>query len=236
MSENQNNKYEISAVADAITLIIHILNSHDNLSLGQLTTHLRFNKNKTFRLLATLEQYGLVEKDDKSKYTFGVASLEIARKIISKRSTLDYVRPYLKEVSDLVNESTYFAYIGPKNMLLVDFIDCSHHIKVASLVGRSVMIPGLTTFSAQINNFEGTINILVDKGGVDPEVTAVIASIGIDSGARCGAIVVVAPNNRMQMVRIQTEIIPVLKKILKSHYKPKSDVPIPILSRQRSTK
>lgn len=221
MTENRENRYEVNNVVEVIDLLKNILDTTEDLSLSQLSKMMNFTKNKTFRLLATLEHHGIVEKKLENKYSVGFALFESARKIMSKRTMPNRIRQYLKEVADLVNESTYYAHMGTENMLLVDFADCSRSTKVASLVGRSIKLPSIYTHDVQTNQFDVIGDIIVDYGTFDSEVTAVIAPINLFMSTKRVALVVVAPNYRMQIDRIKTEIVPALRTVIKrnSHVK-----------------
>ena len=214
MTVDQKKSYEVTNVLDAITVFKHLLETNEALGLAELGEFISFSKNKAFRLLATLEHCGFVEKDPQSKYSIGFAAYDTARKIMSKVSNMDYVRPYLKEVTNLVNESTYYAYLGADDMLLVDFADCCHPIKVASLVGRSIKLPSVSTYFVQPNRLDAIGDIIVDAGGFDPEVTVVIAPLNYNINASRGALVVVAPIYRMHMERIKAKIVPALRAVL----------------------
>lgn len=213
MAVDQNTRYELNNVVEAFTICKQLLDATDALSLSQLCRLMSCTKNKIFRLLVTLEHHGFVEKNQQNKYSIGFAAFESARKILSKMTTLENIRPYLREIAELTNESAYLAFMGNEEMLFVDFADCSHPIKVASLVGRSMALPRPAALAACAMG-----DIMVDAGGLDSEVTVVIAPIDcIDSTSRRGALVVVAPSSRMELMRIKTEIIPALRTVLMRH-------------------
>lgn len=213
----QVNRYEMNSFVEAFEIINKLLASNTNLGLTQLSDSIQCSKNKTFRLLANLEHYGIVEKDPQCKYTIGFAAFEVARKILSKKTSLDCIRTYLKDVTDRVNESTYFARLGDMDMLLVDFVECSRPVRVESLVGRSVRFPSPLGNSVQPNSLDVIGDILVTNDGFGPGVTAVIAQIDCRVGLGHGALVVVAPTCRTPMERIKTEIVPALRTVMQLH-------------------
>lgn len=226
MSEHLENKYELDNVSQAIMLFQHILESAEALSLTQLSKVMSLTKNKTFRLLATFEQHKLVKKDPQNNYFIGYASLESARKVMTKMSAQDTVRPCLKEVADLLNETTYYAQMDSNKVVLVDFVDNSRPVKVASLVGRSIEVPNVLMRHAQSPNVDDRGDTLVDVGGFDPEVTAVIAPIDVQINGKRGALVVVAPSICMSIERIKSEIIPALRTVMQRHSLSRSKVQI----------
>lgn len=217
MAIDQVNRYELNSFVEAFTIINKLLDSKTNLGLTQLSNGIRCSKNKTFRLLTNLEYFGFVEKDPQCRYTIGVAAHEMARKITSKNTSVDCIRPYLKDVTDLINESTYYANIVEKELLLVGFADCSRLVRVASLVGKSVKFPSVSADSAQSKSLDVIGDIMLTTEGFGPDVTAVIAPIDCRVGTGQGAFVVVAPTCRMQIERIKTEIVPALRAVMQLH-------------------
>lgn len=217
MTENQVCKYEVDNVTEAIILFQHILESAGDLSLTQLSKGMSLSKNKTFRLLATLELHGLVKKDPQNKYSIGYASLESARKVMTKMSALDNIQPCLREVADLLNEATYYAQIDRNSLLLVDFVDNRRPVKVASLVGSSIVLPNVSMRHVQLLKIDDRGDIMVDVSGFDPEVTAVIAPIDVQINGKKGALVVVTPSSCMSIERIKSEIIPALRTVIQRH-------------------
>jgi DNA-binding IclR family transcriptional regulator len=234
MTENQVGvgKYEVNNVTEAIILFQHILNGTGTPSLTQLSQTMSLSKNKTFRLLATLELHGLVKKDLQSTYSIGYASLESARKVMTKMSTHDIVQPCLREVANLLNETTYYALMDSNRMLLVDFVDNSRPVKVASLVGRSIVVPNVSIRHVQLLDIDDRGDILVDVGGFDPEVTAVIAPTDVQINGKRGALVVVAPNIGMSIERIKSEIIPALRTVIQRHLGSRSKEQIQVPKRR----
>lgn len=84
--------YTLNNVVEALSVFSIILDANVNLGLTQLSDYTLFTKNKTFRLLTTLMQCGLVEKDQQGNYSIAITSIGIARKILAKTTVLDNVR------------------------------------------------------------------------------------------------------------------------------------------------
>jgi DNA-binding IclR family transcriptional regulator len=226
----QLKKYELGTVIEAFTLIEYLLDTKVNLGLTQLSTRICLSKNKTFRLLTTLENCGFVERDQYSKYSIGVAAFEAARKIMSKMAIHDRIRPYLEEVTALVNESTYYAHLGAKDVLLVESVDCNRPIMVASLVGRSISFPEGAAYSLPQKRTDVIGGIILIADGFEPGVTAVIAPINFPANIKQGALVVVAPTSRMPAARIRDEIVPALRTVIQRHVRamPQASFPVSV--------
>lgn len=209
-----NQKYVLNIVIEAISIFTKLLDEKEGLGLTQLCNCMSLTKNKTFRLLATLEQCGFVDKDQKNNYSIGIATIGIARRMLAKSSTLDSVRPWIEELVKLFNEAVYFAYYKDGKALLVDYVDCSHPIKATSFVGITLRHSDSINLVTNCNCVTNNGDITVSVGGLDPDITTVSMPFFNDRGVRTGALVVLAPTFRMSMDRINTEIVPALKEVM----------------------
>lgn len=205
-------KYEVNTVVDLIQIITKMLDANGIIGLSQLSDSLSISKNKAFRLLTTLSQFGLVEKDNQNKYRIGIEFVGIAQRIIATSSRFEIVRSYMEELVSAINEAVYFARYTGTEAVLVDFVDCSHPIKAASFVGKAIQFP----VNANLVTREmGRIGeVAIDVGGLNSEITTVSMHYAGTGGGGMGALVVLAPTFRMNQDRIRTEIVPALRAVL----------------------
>lgn len=213
---DNSRRYEMSNLAEAFTILDIILKTRDSLGLTQLCNCTGFPKNKTFRLLATLEQSGFVERDLQCNYGIGAAALATAQRIITKSATLDTVMPYMRELAGIINESVYFGHYEHGEVVLVDYAPCSQMIQTASFVGRTYKLS--ERVSATSGNTAGYIGeISVDPGGLDPDVTAITALVFDAQGTGIGALMVIGPSFRMTLERVKSKIVPAFRSVLQRH-------------------
>lgn len=211
---DNNPKYVLNNVIEAISIVTKLLDAKDGLGLTQLSNCMRITKNKTFRLLATLVQCGIVDKDQKNNYSIGIATIGIARRMLARNSTLDSVRPWIEGLVKLFNEAVYFAYYKDGKAVLVDYVDCSHPIRATSFVGITLSHSDSINLVTNCNCVTKIGDITLSVGGLDPDITTVSIPFFNDRGVRTGALVVLAPTFRMSMDRINTEIVPALKEVM----------------------
>lgn len=219
----RTKRYDLNNVIEAFAIITKILDTDDTLGLTQLSSRTRLSKNKTFRILSTLEHCGIVEKDLKSNYNIGISSIGIANRIISRTTDLDNIRPCMEGLAKAFNEAVYFADCTSGEAVLVDYADCSHPVKAISFVGKAIQLPGSTCFSKSGGNVARIGDISVDVGGIDLSITTVSMPFINDKGVRTGALVVLAPTFRMPPERIKTEIVPALRAVMQRQQLPLSD-------------
>jgi DNA-binding IclR family transcriptional regulator len=203
-------KYELQLVVETFLILEKVLEAKGGLALRQICQSTHITKNKAFRMLATMIQCGILEKDERSNYKVGVTSIENAHKTLAKASSLDKARCMMESIAKTINEAVYFAkYNGPE-AVLVDFVDCCQPIKAASFIGAAIQLPPVTfgTVAAKIGD------VTVDIDGLSVEITTVSLPYVNGAGVAMGALVVVAPTYRMTPVRIKMEIVPVLRDVM----------------------
>lgn len=208
------NKYKLNNVIEAFTIIAGILDANSGIGLTQLSNFTHYSKNKTFRLLSTLEGCGIVEKDQQNNYIIGFATIGIAHRIMAKTTALDKIRPYMEGLAKAINETVYFAYYTGGEAVLADYVDCCHPVKAASFVGKAIQLPDSANNILSGNNVTMIGDVTVDTGGLNLDITTVSKPFINNKGVDVGALVVLAPTFRMPLERIKTEIVPALRKIM----------------------
>ena len=213
MKSKCEGKYKLHNVAEAFSIISKMLDSDDGLGLAQLSKETAISKNKTFRLLSTLEEFGIVEKNDQRNYKLGMVTIGIAHRIMAKTSLLGFIRPYMQKLASLINETVYFAHCSENEAVLIDYIDCRRAVKVASLVGTTIPLHKDNDIGKNTSRIVvGDIALHIDQIGTD--VTTVTLPFVNDVGVEIGAIVILAPAFRLSRDRISTEIVKALTEVM----------------------
>jgi len=141
--------YCIQSVENALTLLEALSEEEDEVSLSHLSERLSMNKANVFRLLATFENRGYVERSQRSsKYRLGPSAYEIGQKFLSRMELLRKARPVMEQLVRECNESTYLAVPCGDEVLFLYVIESIQQVKVASLVGKR--FPLETTAAGQI--------------------------------------------------------------------------------------
>jgi DNA-binding IclR family transcriptional regulator len=215
----EKQKYKLQLVVETFLMVEKILEATGGLGLAQICQCTQITKNKAFRILATLIQCGILEKDERSNYKIGITSIQNAHKILANASSLDKVRLIMESLSKVINEAVYFAKYNGTETVLIDFADCCQPIKAASFIGAAIQLPPVTrgTTVAKIGD------IIVDTDGLSSEITTVSLPYFNGAEVAIGALVILAPTYRMTPYRIITEIVPALRDVMQcqqsqSHY------------------
>ena len=129
--------YNVQSVEKALELLDVLADGPSVATLQQLSEKLNISRNKTFRLLATLEGRGLVEKDEFSgTYTLGLSTVEMAHKFIGNASIIKYAHPVMEGLARKHDEAVYMTVLKGDEVLFLDMVDCGQQIKAASFIGK----------------------------------------------------------------------------------------------------
>lgn len=204
--------YELQCVSQTLALFDVLSKAGEMPTLSQLSRSVGISRNKMFRLLATLEQHGIVEKSGEGWYRFGDMAFVLARRIIVSESIMDHARPIMTELAGRLGESVYLATNKEDGVaLLQDMVACRQPVRTASFIGAAFPLPcqggALALAKSNPVKYPG---VSVDVGGLDSEVTTVSALVRDSRNSTCGALVVLAPTFRTSTERIRSEIAPAL--------------------------
>lgn len=129
--------YSVQTVDKAFEMLELLAEQTNGLSMAQLATQIGLNRNKAFRLAATLCERGLVEQEKGSGvYRLGVCSVALAQKFLRNANLVNYAHPLMEELARKHGEAVYMTVIKDDEVVFVDMVDCDRHIKAAPLVGK----------------------------------------------------------------------------------------------------
>lgn len=234
----QKADYSINSVENALDLLDAICDEGGEARVSQLSQRLGINKTSVYRLLATFEKRGFVERgEDSVKYRLGLMAYEMGQKLLSRMGMLRKARPSMERLARQSNESVYFMVRRGSEVLLLDMIDGTQQVKIASLTGRryplaataigrlflafgerpggdarkhlEVKIPPL----AAVDEVDAIRRhgVCVDEHGFGEEVTSVAVPVLNAKGEVVAVLAVLGPAFRMTRERIENDLVPQLK-------------------------
>lgn len=234
----QKDGYSINSVENALDLLEAICDEGGEARISQLSQRLGMNKTSVYRLLATFEKRGFVERgEDSVKYRLGLVAYEMGQKLISRMGMLRKARPAMERLARRCNESVYFVVRRNEEVLLLDMIDGTHQVKIASLVGRrfplaatavgrvfqafgersgsdgrkhlEVKMPPLA--AADDLDVIRRRGVCIDEHGFGEGVTCVAVPLLNAKGEVVAGLAILGPAFRMGKERIEAELVPQLK-------------------------
>lgn len=135
--ERERGTYSVQAVVKAFELLELLSAEGSNPTVPLLAKKLELSRNKVFRLLATLEDRGLIERDEVvGTYRLGLCAFEMAQHILKSASLIRLAHPILEDLVKKHDEAMYITVMNNDEVLFLDMVDSFQQIKTVPLVGR----------------------------------------------------------------------------------------------------
>lgn len=134
----EKSVYSVQSVHKAFEILEVITGSPTGVSLQVLSSTIELTRNKTFRLLATLCESGLVEQEKPSgNYRIGINSFSLAQKLVRNSNVISLAHPVIEHLAKKHDEDVYMVVIKEDNVLFLDMADCDQQIKAVPLIGKT---------------------------------------------------------------------------------------------------
>ncbi|BCS52516.1 IclR family transcriptional regulator [Geobacter sp. SVR] len=144
-----NSIYTVQIVTKAFELL-ELLSAHQGpADLPHLAAKAGMTRNKAFRILMTLCEKGLIERDEVTGcYELGYSSVSLAQKMLKHSSVINLAHPVMENLARRHDEAVYMTVIKGDDVLFLDMVDCEQQIKAVPLVGRK--FPFFTNASGKV--------------------------------------------------------------------------------------
>lgn len=147
--KEQKSVHTVQILDKALELLEVLAGSPGHVSLQALTEKVGLTRNKAYRILTTLCQKGLVEKDPGTGgYCLGLSSAALGQKLSRSISLTSYAYPIMEELAKRHDEAVYVTVIRDGDVLFLDMVDCERNIKTTPFVGKQV--PFFTTAAGKV--------------------------------------------------------------------------------------
>ncbi|HEY3307569.1 MAG TPA: IclR family transcriptional regulator [Desulfuromonadaceae bacterium] len=135
--DREKGAYSVQAVVKAFDLLEALATDDFTAKVPVLAKKLELSRNKVFRLLATLEDKGLIERDDATgTYRLGLCAFEMAQHILKSASLIRLAHPVMEELVRKHGEAMYITVMNKDEVLFLDMVDSFQQIKTTPLVGQ----------------------------------------------------------------------------------------------------
>ena len=229
------SEYSIHSVENALDLLDAICEEGGEARVSQLSQRTGMSKASVFRLLATFEGRGFVERsDDSLKYRLGLSACEMGQKILARMGVLRKARPAMSRLMRQCNESVYFVVRRNDYVLMLDMVDTTQQVKLTPLVGQRFPLttgPGRIfmafegeagskrsklTESAIISQVEREklreCGLCLDLEGFGDGVTCLGMPLFNARAEVVAVLALLGPTFRLRPDRIESELLPLLQE------------------------
>ncbi len=231
MPSREKDTYNIRSVENALLLLEALADQDNKSSLAQLSERLDMTKASLFRLIATFENHGYIERSQQAgEYQLGLAAFEVSQKLLSKMTLLKKARPAMAQLVKQCNETVYLAIQRNQEVLFLEMADNDQKVKVAPLTGKRFPLEAsasgriFLTFGSDQKSFTPSQLALkddlnccrtqrhcIDHNGVGEGSTCIAVPLFKTGETLAGCLALIAPSFRVDSNRIEKELLPALK-------------------------
>lgn len=135
--QREHKACSVQTVDKAFELLNIIADEAANPTQHYLVERLGLSPNRTLRILTTLVNRELVERDQQSGcYQLGIHAIEMAQKFMNSLNLLKHARPVMATLERVHEEAVYMAIMKGNEVFFLDMVDTDQRVKTSSLVGK----------------------------------------------------------------------------------------------------
>ncbi len=128
----------VQSVDRALT-VLGILSRVGEAGVTQIAAELGVHKSTAFRLVATLEQHGMVEQhEERGKYRLGVGLVRLAAASTARLDVVTEARPVVRELAARTGETVNIAVLSEEAALYVDQVAGASALQSHNWVGQRI--------------------------------------------------------------------------------------------------
>ena len=231
MPSRDKDSYNIRSVENALHLLEALADEDINCSLAQLSQRLDMTKASLFRMMATFENHGYVERGQQSgEYQLGLAAFEVSQKLLSKMTLLRKARPAMAQLVRQCDETAYLVVQRNQEALFLEMLDNDQKIKVVPLTSQRFPLEKCAAGKVFLAFDEANKQMLanqpelveeldhcrkqrycIDHNGVGEGSTCMAVPLFKAGKALVGCLALISPSFRTDENRINKELLPALK-------------------------
>ena len=196
--------------------VLDLLMEKGAAGVTEISNELNLNKNNVFRILVTLEEHRLVEKEEETeKYKLSTACVILGYGFIHKHPLTKLSIPVLKSLRFKLGESVNLAMLDEKQQFIIYVAseETIKPVKVKPRVGRRFGINSQVSSAKAIKKaLRGEAGFVFDYEHDDKKGISGGACVIRDyRGRPIGAVEVLAPIYRIPLSKIEKDVKPLLE-------------------------
>jgi len=137
MASHPKERYFINSILRASSILKYFSGAKTHFKISELARHLGLDRSTTYRILLSLEQEGLVEKDEKTgAYSLGLAAFEIGNAYLRQMDLIKVSKPMMDDLALKAQETVHLAVLSDTEIVYVDKVDSPRTLGVMSKIGQ----------------------------------------------------------------------------------------------------
>ena len=142
-------EYNVRAVERALQILKSFDDRHAERGVSEIAEVVGLHKATTHRILATLMNYGFIERSpDGLKYRLGLELVDLGFKVTRRMDLRREALPYLKSLASEINEAVDLSIWDQQQVLYIEMIQSNHALTVSAAVGQH--LPAYCTASGKL--------------------------------------------------------------------------------------
>jgi DNA-binding IclR family transcriptional regulator len=130
------NRQPVVSVARALSLLEELRDSEQGLGVNELARRIDVNPSTVSRLLATLESYGLIQREENGPVRLGLGLVTLADRVLSRLDLQALARPVLLELMAQTSETATLSLPGEREAITVDSVPSRSSVVSMARLGR----------------------------------------------------------------------------------------------------
>jgi DNA-binding IclR family transcriptional regulator len=146
---SEPTEYNVRAVERALVILKSFDDHHPERGVSEIAEVVGLHKATTHRILATLMNYGFIERSpDGLKYRLGLELVDLGFKVTRRMDLRREALPYLKNLAIEINEAVDLSIWDQAQVLYIEMIQSNHALTVSAAVGQR--LPAYCTASGKL--------------------------------------------------------------------------------------
>jgi DNA-binding IclR family transcriptional regulator len=146
---SETTEYNVRAVERALQILKSFDDLHPERGVSEIAQTVGLHKATTHRILATLMNYGFIERSpDGLKYRLGLELVDLGFKVTRRMDLRREALPFIKNLALEINEAVDLSIWDQDQVLYIEMIQSQHALTVSASVGQR--LPGYCTASGNL--------------------------------------------------------------------------------------
>lgn len=223
MPKRETESYTIKSVAKALDMLESFCDEGDEFSLAQICTKLELTKTNAFRLMATFEHRGYLERLPVSgSYRVGIKALETSQKFLSQIDLPGKAASVMEKLAEECGEDVYIAIPKLSEVIIIDRVASNKAVQVASQLGKRFPYDRLA-MGKVIHAHSGATNVsgdhwaqirahgfCIDQDVLEKGISSAAVPIFNRHGDVAGSLGLLGPSYRFTEENMESTLLPKL--------------------------
>lgn len=167
MKTKNNSENRVQSIDRALSILEHIVNAENGLTITELGNTLGLPKSTIHRLITTLVLRGYVKNGTHDhKYRPGLKLFEMGSMVLNSLELRKEVHPFLEELMEKTGETIHLGVLDECEVVYIDKVESPHTIRMYSKIGKKAPLhcTGLGKAILAYSPFDVLDKVVKEKG------------------------------------------------------------------------